>query len=191
MRSVRDLVPLQEWIFLIILLDGSAGIRMTILVQNRLKWLFSQLGQLIIAVGLISIVFNYAYRYLVDWSISSPLFYISTLIAAFIVFLAFRRDYIFVNRFEFGEADFDVYTLLGSHKNYPLSEYKWVPSLHKVVNLPENKAALSFSVVDRSNGRSIRNYSWAGFSSDDFRSVSQMYGYRGDTDFKQRDFGRV
>ena len=29
-------------------------------IQNKAKWLFSQLGQLVIAVGLLSLVFNYA-----------------------------------------------------------------------------------------------------------------------------------
>lgn len=169
----------------------AAESRTVVTVSNRLKWLFSQLGQLIIAVGLISLVFNYAYRYLVDWSISSPLFYVLTLVAALIVFALIRRDYIFVTRYEFGKGDFSVFTLLGSHKNYPLDKFKFVPSLHKVVNFPESKANLAFSVVNRATGRTVREYSWAGFPVDDFSMVSKMYGYGGDTDFKQKDFGRV
>ena len=31
---------------------------MIVTIQNKPKWLFSQLGQLVIAVGLLSLVFN-------------------------------------------------------------------------------------------------------------------------------------
>ena len=44
-------------------------------IQNKAKWLFSQLGQLVIAVGLLSLVFNYAYRYTVDRHIDTAVFY--------------------------------------------------------------------------------------------------------------------
>lgn len=65
-----------------------------------------------------------------------------------------------------------------------------MPSLHKAVNVPEQKASLSFYVRDAQSKKHIRNYSWAGFSPEDFQAVSRLYGYRGDTDFKQKDFGR-
>lgn len=103
----------------------------TITVQNKAKWLFSQLGQLIIAVGLISLIFNYAYRYAVDWTVSSPLFYVSTLVLALIVFVAVRRDYVFVSKYTFGPTAFSVHTVFGAEKVYPLTEYAWIPALHK------------------------------------------------------------
>lgn len=160
-------------------------------VQNRATWLLSQIGQLIIAVGLLSLIFNYAYRFAVDWTVSSPLFYASTLILALIVFVIFRREYLFVNKFEFGRTAFSVRTLLGVQKTYPLADYRWVPSLHKVVNFPEKKASLSFFVRDTKSGKDIRNYSWAGFSADDFRKVSMKYGWQPKDDFDQKDFGRA
>lgn len=163
----------------------------TVTVENRAKWLFSQLGQLVIAVGLISLVFNYAYRYLVDWSVSSPLFYVTTIVLALIVFIAIRREYLFVNEFRFGNTEFSVHTAFGVTRTYKLSEYKWVPALHKVINVPEKKANLSFYVNNIKTGKNIRNYSWAGFSSEDFKSVSMKYGYSGATDFEQKDFGKA
>lgn len=163
----------------------------TITVQNKAKWLFSQLGQLIIAVGLISLIFNYAYRYAVDWTVSSPLFYVSTLVLALIVFVAVRRDYVFVSKYTFGPTAFSVHTVFGAEKVYPLTEYAWIPALHKTVNFPEKKAALSFYVRKIKDGKDVRNYSWAGFSNDDFARISARYGYQAQIDFKQKDFGKA
>lgn len=158
-------------------------------IQNKAKWLFSQVGQLVIAVGLLSLVFNYAYRYTVDRDINTPGFYLATVALGLIVFLAVRKDYVFVNRYAFSETEIVVSTLLGVKKRYSIAQYSFVPSLHKTVNVPEQKAALSFHVRDAKSGRNVRNYSWAGFSPEDFQAVSRLYGYRGDTDFKQKDFG--
>ncbi|KOQ18558.1 hypothetical protein ABW38_23305, partial [Achromobacter xylosoxidans] len=96
----------------------------------------------------------------------------------------------FVNRYAFSDSEIQVGTLLGVKKTYPTSQYEFVPSLHKAVNVPEQKASLSFYVRDAQSKKNIRNYSWAGFSPEDFQAVSRLYGYRGDTDFKQKDFGR-
>ncbi|CAB3721726.1 hypothetical protein LMG3458_04025 [Achromobacter deleyi] len=119
---------------------------MIVTIQNKPKWLFSQLGQLVIAVGLLSLVFNYAYRYTVDRHINTPTFHVATIVLGLIAFLIIRRDYVF--------------------------------ALHLQ------------RVRDTQTQRNIRNYSWTGFSPDDFQKVSQMYGYRGETDFKQKDFGK-
>lgn len=162
----------------------------TITIHSTARWLFSQLGQLVIAVGLISLVFNYAYRYMFDWTISSPLFYAATLVLALIVFVAVRRDYIFVKAYKFGLTEFSIHTLFGAKKVYPTSEFEWVPALHKTVNFPEIKAALSFYVRRLRDGKDIRNYSWDGFSRNDFVKISAKYGYRSQSDFKQNDFGK-
>lgn len=163
---------------------------MIVNIQNKFKWLFSQLGQLVIAVGLLSLVFNYAYRYTVDRHINTPVFYVATVVLGLIAFLIIRKDYVFVNRYAFSDAEITVSTLLGVKKTYSTSQYEFVPSLHKALNLPEKKASLSFYVRDAKTKRNIRNYSWIGFSPEDFKKVSQMYGYRGETDFKQKDFGK-
>ena len=160
-------------------------------VQNKPKWALYQSGQFVIAVGLISLVFNYAYRFAVDWSASGAIFYLSTFVLALISFVALRKDYIFVSRFEFRESEFIVRTLFGVKKVYASQDYQWVPTLHKAVNFPEKSANLSFHVKDRKTGKSVRNYSWDGFAKEDFEKVSQFYGYRGETDFKQKDFGRA
>jgi hypothetical protein len=146
-----------------------------------------QMGQLALATGLLSLVFNYGYRYLVDWTVSSPLFYVVTIALGLVVFVIIRRDYVLFNRFEFGDTEFTVHTLLGLERRYPLTDYKWIPVLHKSANIPEPKANLSFHVEDRRSGRTVRNYSWAGFSEADFRAVSKKYGYGGQTDFKLKD----
>lgn len=163
---------------------------MIVNIQNKPKWLFFQLGQLVIAVGLLSLVFNYAYRYTVDRHINTPVFYVATVVLGLIVFLVIRKDYVFVNRYEFSDAEITVSTLLGVKKTYSTAQYEFVPALHKAINAPEKKASLSFYVRDAKRKRNIRNYSWTGFSAEDFQKVSQMYGYRGETDFKQRDFGK-
>lgn len=163
---------------------------MIVEVRNKVRWLFSQLGQLVIASGLLSLVFNYAYRYIVDRNIDTPAFYVATMALGLIVFLLIRRDYVFVSRYEFSDAEITVSTLLGVKKRYSTSQYEFVPSLHKAVNVPEQKAALSFYVRDAKSKKNVRNYSWAGFSPEDFQAVSRMYGYRGDTDFEQRDLGK-
>lgn len=163
---------------------------LTVNIQNKAKWLFSQLGQLVIAVGLLSLVFNYAYRYTVDRDINTPGFYLATVALALVVFLAVRKDYLFVNRYAFSDSEIQVGTLLGVKKTYPTSQYEFVPSLHKAVNVPEQKASLSFYVRDAQSKKNVRNYSWAGFSPEDFQAVSRLYGYRGETDFKQKDFGK-
>ena len=95
-----------------------------------------------------------------------------------------------MNRYAFSESEIQVGTLLGVKKTYPTSQYEFVPSLHKAVNVPEQKASLSFYVRDARSKRNVRNYSWAGFSPEDFQAVSRLYGSRGDTDFKQKDFGK-
>lgn len=163
---------------------------MIVNIQNKAKWLFSQLGQLVIAVGLLSLVFNYAYRYTVDRHIDTPAFYVATVVLGLVAFLIIRKDYVFVNRYAFSDAEITVSTLLGVKKTYPTAQYEFVPSLHKALSLPEKKAALSFYVRDAKTHRNIRNYSWTGFSPEDFQKVSQMYGYSGETDFKQKDFGK-
>jgi hypothetical protein len=171
--------------------DSTHSETIVVLVQNIGKWLVSQIGHLVIAVGLISLVFNYAYRYVVDWSVSSPIFYLSTIVLALAVFVIARRDYIFVNKFEFRSTQFTVQTLLGVKKTYDLSDYKWVPVLRKVISFPERNADLSFYVTNARTGKNIRNYSWAGFASEEFQRVSALYGYSAETDFKQKDFGRA
>lgn len=164
---------------------------MIVKIQNVPKWLFSQLGQLVIAVGLLSLlVFNYAYRYTVDRTINSTSFYVVTVALGLIAFLIVRKDYVFVNRYEFTESEITVSTLLGVKKRYATSDYEFVPSLHKTINLPEQRASLSFYVRDAKTKKNIRNYSWMGFPSEDFQAVSQLYGYRGETDFSQKDFGK-
>lgn len=163
---------------------------LTVNIQDKAKWLFSQLGQLAIAVGLLSLVFNYAYRYTVDRSINTPGFYLATVALGLVVFLAVRKDYVFVNRYAFSDSEIQVSTMLGVKRHYPTSRYEFVPSLHKTVNVPEQKAALSFYVRDAKSGKNVRNYPWAGFSPEDFQAVSRLYGYRGETDFKQKDFGK-
>ncbi|MGH8815004.1 MAG: hypothetical protein ACREX5_00340, partial [Achromobacter pestifer] len=87
-------------------------------IQNVPKWLFSQLGQLVIAVGLLSLVFNYAYRFTVDREINSTPFYVTTVVLGLIAFLILRKDYVFVNRYEFSDAEITVQTLLGVKKRY-------------------------------------------------------------------------
>ncbi|MFD1880928.1 hypothetical protein [Paracoccus pacificus] len=159
-------------------------------VKEPAKWFFSQFGQLVIAVGLTSLVFNYAYRFAVDWDASGFWFYAATLVLALITFVAFRRDYISVNRYAFSPDRISVSTLLGTERTYPTESYRWVPSLHKTVNFPEKPADLSFYVQDIKTGRNLRNYAWKGFPVDEFKKVSKLYGYRGETDFKQKDFGR-
>ena len=159
-------------------------------VADPMKWFFSQLGQLVIAVGLISLIFNYGYRYAVDWNVSGAWFYAATFGLAFLVFLIFRWDYVFVNRLAFSADRITVHTLFGLKKTYDTQEWVWVPSLHKVVNLPEKAAQLSFHVQNRKTGKNSRNYGWTGFSREDFQRVSALYGYDGATDFKQADFGR-
>ena len=131
-------------------------------IQNKAKWLFYQLGQLVLAAGLLSLVFNYGYRYTVDRNINTPGFYLATVALGLIVFLLARKDYVFVNRYAFSEAEIEVGTLLGVKKRYPTSEYAFVPALHKAVNVPEQKATLSFYVRDLKKGRNVRNYSWVG-----------------------------
>lgn len=163
---------------------------MIVNVRNRATWLASQLGQLVIASGLLSLVFNYAYRYTVDRNVNTPVFYVATLVLGLIAFLVIRKDYVFVNRYEFSETEITVGTLLGVKKRYPTSQYEFVPSLHKAVNVPEQKAALSFYVRDAKSKKNVRNYSWAGFSPEDFQAVSRLYGYRGETDFKLKDLGK-
>lgn len=101
------------------------------------------------------------------------------------------RLHILVNRFEFGGTQFTVRTLLGVKKTYALPDYKWVPALHKTINFPEKAANISFYVQNAKTGKNIRNYSWDGFPKDAFETVSSLYGYRAQTDFKQSDFGRA
>lgn len=164
---------------------------MIVTVSNRAKWLANQVGMLVLMVGLASLVFNLAYRYLVDRHISSPLFYVLTTLAGLVVVVALRRDYLFVKRFEFTSEAIMVRTALGFTKQFDLTQFAFVPSLHKSVNVPESKASLSFDVKDRAKDRSVRNYSWTGFSTEDFRAVSRMYGFAGETDFEQKDFGKA
>jgi len=159
-------------------------------IQNKPKWLFSQLGQLVIGVGLLALVFNYAYRFTVDRNINSTVFHVSTVVLGLIAFLIIRRDYVFVNRYAFNDNEISVHTLLGVKKSYATSEYEFMPSLHKAVNLPEQRAALSFYVRNAKTKKNVRNYSWTGFAPEDFQAVSRMYGYRGETDFSQKDFGK-
>lgn len=154
------------------------------------SWLFSQVGQFLIAVLLISLLFNYAYRFLIDWSINSPLFYTSTIVLGIVVYVVFRREYILIREYEFTEQEIIVRTMLGVVRTYPVGVYRFVPSLHKVVNFPEKEAGLSFYIQETKSGRNTRNYTWSGFSPEDFRTVSQMYGYEGRLDFRLKDFGR-
>ena len=74
-------------------------------IQNKPKWLFSQLGQLVIGVGLLALVFNYAYRFTVDRNINSTVFHVSTVVLGLIAFLIIRRDYVFVNRYAFNDNE--------------------------------------------------------------------------------------
>ncbi|MFP3757882.1 hypothetical protein SB751_28805, partial [Cupriavidus sp. SIMBA_020] len=113
-------------------------------------------------------VFNYAYRYTVDRHIDTPVFYVATVVLGLIAFLIIRKDYVFVNRYEFSDTQISVSTLLGVKKTYPTAQYEFVPSLHKAVNVPEQKASLSFYVRDAQSRKNVRNYSWAGFSPEDF-----------------------
>lgn len=170
--------------------DSIKGGVETISVRNPVRWIVAQLGQIVIAVGLLSLVFNYAYRFTFDRNVSSPLFYLTTVVLGLIVFLLVRRDYFFVQQYQFYDTGFRVRTLLGGSKDFPLTRYKWVPALHKVVNFPEKSASLSFYVQDRKTGKNVRNYSWSGFSKEDFQRISARYGYKGEVDFMQNSFGR-
>ncbi|OZI35601.1 hypothetical protein CEG14_11055 [Bordetella genomosp. 1] len=163
---------------------------MIITVQHRFKWLAYQTGQLVLAVALLSLVFNYGYRYTVDRNIDTPAFYAITVLLGLLVFVAWRRDYIFVKQYEFTPAAITVRTALGVTKTFPTTDYAFVPSLHKAVNVPEQKATLSFNVRDLRCKRTVRNYSWIGFSTEDFHKVSKLYGYAGEVDFKQGDLGK-
>ena len=121
-------------------------------IQNKPKWLFSQLGQLVIGVGLLALVFNYAYRFTVDRNINSTVFHVSTVVLGLIAFLIIRRDYVFVNRYAFNDNEISVHTLLGVKKSYATSEYEFVPSLHKAVNLPEQRATCATPRPRRMSG---------------------------------------
>jgi len=169
--------------------SNTGGVE-TISVKNWVRWTASQLGQIVIAVGLLSLIFNYAYRFTIDRNVSSPLFYLTTIVLGFIVFLLVRRDYFFVLHYQFYDTGFRVRTLFGGSKDFALTRYKWVPALHKVVNIPEKSASLSFYVQDRKTGKNVRNYSWSGFSKEDFQRISARYGYGREVDFKQSSFGR-
>ncbi|PIF78242.1 hypothetical protein CLU95_5425 [Variovorax sp. 54] len=163
---------------------------MIVSVSNKAKWLLMQLGQLVLMVGLTSLVFNYAYRFLVDRTINTPLFYAVTLLLALVVIVAVRRDYLFVSRYEFTPEAIVVRTALGAAKRFETQDFKFVPSLHKTISLPEPTASLSFDVQNRKTGRRARNYAWTGFPVEDFRAVCRLYGYQDDTDFKLMDFGK-
>ena len=163
---------------------------MIVSVSNRPKWLLMQLGQLVLMVGLTSLVFNYAYRFLVDRTINTPLFYAVTLGLALVVIVAVRRDYLFVSSYEFTPEAIVVRTAFGVSKRFDTQAFKFVPSLHKTISLPEPTASLSFDVQNRKTGRRARNYAWTGFPVEDFRAVCRLYGYQDDTDFKLMDFGK-
>ncbi|ASR45122.1 hypothetical protein BEN78_12655 [Xanthomonas citri pv. mangiferaeindicae] len=159
-------------------------------VRHPVRWSLYQLGQLALGAGLISLVFNYGYRYTVDRAVNTPAFYAVTLALGLIVFVIWRRDAILAHRYTFSPQAIGVRTALGMHRTFPTADYAFVPVLHKVVNLPERKAGLSFHVRDRRRGRNVRHYTWCGFAADDFAKVARLYGYGGDTDFRQGDFGR-
>lgn len=163
---------------------------MIVSVSNKPKWLLMQLSQLVLMVGLTSLVFNYAYRFLVDRTINTPLFYAVTLGLALVVIVAARRDYLFVSTYEFTPEAIVVRTALGASKRFEMQAFKFVPSLHKTISLPEPTASLSFDVQNRKTGRRARNYAWTGFPAEDFRAVCRLYGYQDDTDFKLMDFGK-
>ena len=163
---------------------------MIVSVSNKPKWLLMQLGQLVLMVGLTSLVFNYAYRFLVDRTINTPLFYAVTLGLALVVIVAVRRDYLFVSSYEFTPEAIVVRTAFGVSKRFDTQAFKFVPSLHKTISLPEPTASLSFDVQNRKTGRRARNYAWTGFPVEDFRAVCRLYGYQDDTDFKLMDFGK-
>lgn len=163
---------------------------MIVSVSNRAKWLLQQVGQLVLMVGLTSLVFNYAYRFLVDRTINTPMFYAVTLLLALVTIVALRRDYLFVSAFEFTPEAIVVRTALGFSKRFETQDFQFVPSLHKTINLPEPQASLSFDVQNRKTGRRARNYAWTGFPVEDFRTVCRLYGYKDDTDFKLKDFGK-
>ncbi|MOA64262.1 hypothetical protein D3C78_1902560 [compost metagenome] len=72
-----------------------------------------------------------------------------TLLLALVVIVAVRRDYLFVSRYEFTPEAIVVRTALGASKRFETQDFKFVPSLHKTINLPEPKASLSFDVQNR------------------------------------------
>ncbi|WP_341890363.1 hypothetical protein [Variovorax sp. YR752] len=164
---------------------------MIVTVSNKAKWLLMQLGQLVLMVGLTSLVFNYAYRFLVDRTINTPLFYAVTLLLALVVIVAVRRDYLFVSSYEFTPEAIVVRTAFGASRRFETQDFKFVPSLHKTISLPEPTASLSFDVQNRKTGHRTRNYAWTGFPAEDFRAVCRLYGYQDDTDFKLKDFGKA
>lgn len=164
--------------------------KIVVVVTRPLAWIAFQIGQIILAVALISLVFNYAYRFFIDWNISGATFYITTFLLALIVFVALRRDYIFFRKFEFSKEEIAIFPLFGSPKRYATNEHQFIPVLHKGVNFPERAASLSFSIKHIGGGRTLRNYAWAGFSPEAFQKVSKFYGFTGDVDFKTKDFGR-
>ncbi|MBJ2155133.1 hypothetical protein JC881_05075 [Variovorax sp. IB41] len=158
-------------------------------VSNKGKWLLSQVGQLVLMVGLASLVFNYAYRFLVDRTINSPLFYAATIGLGLVAIVILRRDYLFVTKFEFTPERIVVRTALGFAKTFDAQQFRFVPNLHKTISISESKATLSFYVQNRATGRNVRNYAWTGFSEEDFRAACRLHGYKDETDFKLKEFG--
>lgn len=157
---------------------------MTVSVANRFIWLLNQGLIMVLGVGLLSLIPNYGYRFLVDRHVDTPIFYVATLVIALVAFIALRRDYVFVSQFEFTKDAISVRTLLTGVKVFETSRYQFVPVLHKAIGFPEPKARQSFYVRDLQTGRNVRNYAWAGFSLEDFQAVSRLYGFSGETDFK-------
>lgn len=163
---------------------------MNVHIANWPKWLGYHVAQLIIAAGAFTLLFTYAWRLLFHRFANSPAFYTVTAALGLSVLVAWRREYVFVTRYEFSKREIVVHTALGVRKRFSLDRFSFVPVLHEVLSF-QRKVALSFSVKDQQSGRNIRNFSWAGFAAEDFRKVSQFYGCPDDVDFDQEDVGRM
>jgi hypothetical protein len=156
-------------------------------VKNRAAWLGAHIAMAAIGTFLASLVFNYGWRFMVDRHAGSPQFYVATFGLGFATYALFRRDYLFVDRFDLTAETFAVHTAFGATRIFNTSTYNVVPSLHKTVSVPARKASLSFSLVHKQSGRRARNYAWFGFSREDFIAASRLYGYSGNDDFSLRE----
>jgi hypothetical protein len=165
---------------------------MTVVPKNRAVWFVLQLGLLLLAVLITLLIVSVVGRLILP-HLGVPVapgeygIILSIGAVASLIMLVARREYWFVNRFEFTADRMVVGTLLGVERIYPTKDYAFVPVLHKTINWPQNKANLSFHVRRLDTGKNVRNFSWFGFGREDFVKASRLYGYDGNADFNVFD----
>ena len=172
---------------------------MIVLPKNKAIWFILQLNLLLLAI-----IFSIFFAMVIVLLVGKPLLslvgvafdprsyvvFVPVDVLAALAVIMGRREYWFVNRFEFTRDAIKVGTLLGVERTYPTDQYAFVPALHKGIGFPQRKASLSFHVQRLGSEKIVRDFSWLGFGRENFAEVSRFYGYDGNVDFDLWQMGR-